>query len=194
MKLTAAQGIVLVTLILGVLGGVLNEVSTYIQTLDLSWLGPYAVLVKAFFAGAPYIIAVTWLYNIFGYLMQNQMVKSTPLPFDTQKFVQTLTLFISTIGPIFMLAPTPELKAIGSLIVFIATALLKTWQNITTQMSVSNLALTTGPNGIAEGVDNGSLVFWYPGQSTQPAGTIQVPYGLSMAAAQAWITAHPGGK
>ena len=190
MKITAAQGVVLVTLVLGAVGGVFAEVQAYLNSADLTWLGPYAPAVKTFFASLPYIVAVTWLYSIFGYLRQTQIVKSTPLPFDTSKFIQTLSMFAATIGPVFQLAPTPELKQIGAFAMFVIFAVIKEAQNVQNQLALADVAISLGPDGMAQGLSNGRLVYWYPGKATPPAGTVQVPYGLSGDQAQVWASMH----
>ena len=126
MKLTAIQGLVLATLILGVIGAVFAELNVYIVSpADLSAIGVYGDYLKAFFSGIPIIIVLTWIYNVFGYMTANQTaaLKEVVEMYDTTKLIATLVFMLSILGPIVTLAPA-EWKTIGSLIVVVVTALI----------------------------------------------------------------------
>jgi hypothetical protein len=126
MKMSALQGILLATLILGVLGAVMAEVTVYVNSIDMSALGSYGGYIVAFLNNFPVIIALTWIYNIFMYMYKHQMaaLKQVAEQYDTQKLIATLTFFLGILGPIVTFAPA-EWKTIASIAVVVVTSLIK---------------------------------------------------------------------
>ena len=126
MKLTAIQGLVLATLILGVIGAVFAELNAYIVSpADLSAIGVYGDYLKAGFSGVPFIVVLVWIWNIFGYMTANQTaaIKQVVEIYDTKKLVATLTFFATILGPIVTFVPEPW-KTILSVAVVIVAAFI----------------------------------------------------------------------
>lgn len=124
MKMTAIQGVIFAALILATLGGALQVIATELQTVDLSWMGAYRTPFLAFFQNAWIIILVTFLYNVFMYLRQNQLaaLKQTEELYDWRKLVTTLAWFVGILGPMGALVSDPQVKGVISLVVVFATA------------------------------------------------------------------------
>jgi hypothetical protein len=131
MKFSPLQGIILATSILAVVGGVLQEVSVYVKTADLSFMGQFKQPFLSILDSSWIIVAVTWTYNIFLYLRANvTQVQDELKKYDSKKFIATLTWFAGTLGSIFALAPSDEIKAWGTFVVVILTIVIKELQNV----------------------------------------------------------------
>jgi len=124
MKMTATQGVIFATLILATIGGALQVLATELRTVDLSWMGSYQAPFLAFFQNAWIIIVVTFLYNVFMYLRQNQLaaLKQTADLYDWRKLVTTLAWFLGILGPMAALVSDVQVKGIISLTVILLTA------------------------------------------------------------------------
>ncbi len=142
MKLNATEGIVLATMILAVVGGVMTELSTYIGTVDLGFLGPYKQLLLSFLVSVPFVIAVTWIYNVFNYLRQHQLaaMQNVAEKFDTHKLIETLTFFMGTISPIFVLLPGGWMQSAGAFIVLVFRIVIQEIQNVFGQLQATSPA------------------------------------------------------
>jgi len=119
MKLSPASGILLATLVLGVIAGVMAELATYVQTADLGWMGNYAHYLTAFLVSVPVIAAVTWIYNVFMYIRQHQLAafRGIAEQYNPTKLMETLAYFLGTIAPMFVLLPSGQAQDIGAFIV-----------------------------------------------------------------------------
>jgi hypothetical protein len=131
MKISAIQGIVLATLVLAVLGGVLQELNVWAQSADLTFMGQFKAPLLSVLGNSWVIIAVTWMYNIFLYLRASVLnVQAELKKYDITKFAATLTWFTGTLGAIFALAPNAELKSLGGFTIVILTIVIKEVQNV----------------------------------------------------------------
>lgn len=131
MKISAIQGIVLATLVLAVLGGVLQELNVWAQSADLTFMGQFKAPFLSVLGNSWVIIAVTWMYNIFLYLRASVLnVQAELKKYDITKFAATLTWFTGTLGAIFALAPNAELKSLGGFTIVILTIIIKEVQNV----------------------------------------------------------------
>jgi len=137
MKLTPLTGIVIAIVILGVVAGVMAQVSIYVNSADLTSFGVYGGYIKGFVSGTPVLMFITLIYNIFMFVVRTQQAKLKDFTeaYDTTKLVITATEFVGMIGPIFALAPSAEWKAVGSIASFIilvtANEISHIWKNLT---------------------------------------------------------------
>jgi hypothetical protein len=138
----------LVTAILVVIGGILLGVQQALKTIDIStvpevWQGPLTYLVNIFSGGA-FAMGLVWLRNIFGYLSAKarKAAAGTTTEYDLNKFYQTLAGYMGSISIVFVAAPTPELKAIGAMIVFFIDLIPSVLQGIFPKQET---AMATGP-------------------------------------------------
>jgi len=140
LKLQAWQGLLLVIVILGVLGGALQLIATELQqNPDLtSWMGSYHAPFLAFLSSSYVIIIVVFIYNIFMYLRQHQLAALTETIelFQLLKFTATLAWFIGILGPMVALITDTQLKGIIAFIVLFLTAILQEVQNIKSNQTI----------------------------------------------------------
>jgi hypothetical protein len=134
LKLKAWQGLLVVIVILGIIGGSLQLAASELQQ-NLSataWMGSYQAPFLAFLANSWLIIVVTFIYNIFMYFRQNQLaaLKQTTEMFQIQKFTATLAWFIGILGPMAALVSDKQLQAIIAFAIVILTAFVKELENI----------------------------------------------------------------
>jgi hypothetical protein len=131
-KLNAAQGLIIATLILAVIGGTLGALSLGISkgAIDLTSLGPYAPLIVNVLNGAPLIVIFIWIYNIFMYFRQNRLaaLKGVTEKYDITKLLLTLTWFIGILGPVA--AALPQYKEIINVIVLVGTGFVSELKNV----------------------------------------------------------------
>lgn len=139
-KLNAWQGFLAVLLILGVIGGALQLAATELQqNLNLTtWMGSYQGPFIAFLSNSWLIIIVTFIYNIFMYVRQNQLaaLKQTTEMFQLEKFVATLAWFIGILGPMAALVSDKQLQGIISFIIVILTAVMQEAKNIYSNQTI----------------------------------------------------------
>jgi hypothetical protein len=161
-------------------------------TWEAQLVGVFQLVVDVFPAG----VLAGFGWSLFGYL--REMAGDTETEYDLTKLSQTVLWFVGIITPV---AYGLNNVALGT---GIATAFmtLKAVVNqfVTTEQNAAASVLPAGTSptptlsssGQAEGVSGSSLVYWTPGQSSPPAGTVQVPWGLTFAQAETWIAAyHP---
>lgn len=136
MKFTPLVGVIIAVMVLGVVAGVMAEVSMAVDTADLSGWGVYGGYIKSFVSSTPVIIFVTLIYNVFMFAVRTQeaKLKSVTEMYDTTKLVMTATAFVAMIGPVFALAPSAEWRAIGSVLSFVILVTVKevshVWQTL----------------------------------------------------------------
>lgn len=166
MKMTAIQGVIFAALVLATLGGALQVLATELQTVDLSWMGSYRTPFLAFFQNAWIIVLVTFLYNVFMYLRQNQLaaLKQTEELYDWRKLVTTLAWFVGVLGPMGALVSDPQVKGIISLMVVVVTAFT---QEISKIFGADTTSTTSTPTTSTTSTPNA------PVASTPPASTSQ---------------------
>ena len=137
MKLTPLVGVVIAIVALGVVAGVMSQVSIYVNSADLTSFGVYGVYIKGFVSGTPVLMFITLIYNVFMFVVRTQQakLKNFTEAYDTTKLVITATEFVGMIGPVFALAPSAEWRAIGSVVAFIilttANEISHIWKNLT---------------------------------------------------------------
>ena len=148
LKLQAWQGLLVVLVILGVLGGSLQLIATELQqNPNLTyWMGSYQAPFLAFLQNSWLIIVVTFIYNIFMYFRQNQLaaLKQTTELFQLQKFTATLAWFIGILGPMAALVADKQLQSIIAFIIVITTALLQELRSIYSNQTILP-PTTSGP-------------------------------------------------
>jgi len=137
MKLTPAIGILIAIVVLGVVAGVMSQVSIYVNSADLTSFGVYGAYIKGFVNGTPVLMFITLVYNVFMFFVRTQQAKLKGFTetYDTTKLVITATEFVGMIGPVFALAPSTEWRAIGSVTAFIiltaANEISHIWHSLT---------------------------------------------------------------
>lgn len=130
-RMTPLQGVVAATVILAIIGGVLQELSVWAKTADLAFMGDFQTPMRAFLANSWIVVGITWFYNIFLYLRNTQSQMREELKkYNVSKMVATLTWFTGTLGAVLAFAPTPEIKQWGTFIILIITILMKELQNL----------------------------------------------------------------
>jgi hypothetical protein len=137
MKLTPLQGVLFATLILSVMGGALQLLSTELHTLDLAWMGAYQTPFLSFFSNSWIFIVVVFIYNVFMYFRQNQlqaMQNATEL-YDWRKLATTIAWFVGTLGPMAALVSDPQTKGIIALIITAGTAFVQEISNVFGKLS-----------------------------------------------------------
>ena len=140
LKLQAWQGLLVVIVILGIIGGTLQLAATeFQQNPDLTaWMGAYQAPVIAFLQNSWLIIVVTFIYNIFMYFRQTQLakLKQTVELFQIEKFVATLTWFVGILGPMAALISDKQIQGIIALIITIVTALISELNNLKSNQTI----------------------------------------------------------
>jgi hypothetical protein len=158
LKLQAWQGLLVVIVILGIIGGTLQLAATELQqNPDLTaWMGAYQAPFIAFLQNSWLIIVVTFIYNIFMYFRQNQLaaLKQTTEMFQIQKFTATLAWFIGILGPMAALVSDKQLQVIISFVIVIVTALIAELKNIYSNQTIlpptSSVPQTPAPSTPAQ--------------------------------------------
>ena len=103
----------------------LIAVQTVVSAIDVNTV-PVAfqgaiIFVRNVFGGGVFAIGLIWLRNSWGYIeayAQKKVEGDVALEYDVNKFYKTTAYYIGNIAIIFNVAPTPELRAIGTAIVF----------------------------------------------------------------------------
>jgi hypothetical protein len=189
LKLNATEGIVLATMILAIIGGVMTELSAYINTVDMGFLGPYKQLLLNFFVSVPFVIAVTWIYNVFNYLRQHQLaaMQNVAERFDTHKLIETLTFFMGTISPIFVLVPGGWIQSAGAFIVLVFRIVIQEIQNVFGQLQPTSPASNAAPTQSA--TPTGSPTPPLP--QTTPEGQIGTYHGWGVYIKNSCLMVYP---
>jgi hypothetical protein len=125
METKFGQAVPAITLLLAVVGGVLLAISTELTQIDLNaapqMLQGVVAFAKSVFASGVLSVGLIWLRNVWGYIGAYAKAKTqgnVALEYDVNKLYKTAAYYMGSIAVIFNVAPTPELKAIGSAIVF----------------------------------------------------------------------------
>jgi len=115
----------IVTLLLAVLGGVLLSVGASLASIDINstpqLFQGVVVFVKTVFASGVFAVGLIWLRNVWGYIgayVRGKMQGQPQLEYDANKLYKTAAYYFGSIAIVFTAAPTPELKAVGVVIVY----------------------------------------------------------------------------
>jgi hypothetical protein len=156
-------------------------------------------VIQEFFNFAPPAVLAAWGWSLFGYI--RQYAGDSETEYDLTKLGQTIMWFIGIMGPVTVaLGTNPNATGISAGISTGFMTLKAVWSQLqdNEQAAIAGqLPAGTSPtptlssNGMAEGVSGSNLVFWNPTSAKPPAGTVQVPYGLTFAQAQTWISEYP---
>jgi len=114
-----------ITVILAIIGGALLAVQTAILGIGVDTvpgaLQGIFVFLRNVFGGGLFAVGLIWLRNSWGYIEAYAQAKTTgnqQLQYDMNKFYKTAAYYTGNLAIIFNLAPTLELRAIGTAIVF----------------------------------------------------------------------------
>lgn len=140
LKLQAWQGLLVVIVILGLIGGTLQLVATELQQNPnlTAWMGAYQAPVVAFLKNSWLIVVVTFIYNIFMFLRQHQLaaLKQTTELFQIQKFTATLAWFTGILGPMAALVSDKQLQGMIALIIVIITAMIQELESLYSNQTI----------------------------------------------------------
>ena len=114
-----------ITVILAIIGGALLAVQTAIlgigvDTVPEALQGVF-VFLRNVFGGGLFAVGLVWLRNSWGYIEAYAQARTTgnqQLQYDMNKFYKTAAYYTGNLAIIFNVAPTTELRAIGTAIVF----------------------------------------------------------------------------
>lgn len=70
--------------------------------------------------------ALIWVRNVWGYVQAKAKAKAegnAEIEYNINKFYQTTAQYLGGVAVVFNVAPTPELRAIGVLVVWVADVL-----------------------------------------------------------------------
>jgi hypothetical protein len=136
------QAIPAITLLLATVGGISLAVNAELTQIDLNTvpqlLQGLVAFIKSIFASGVLSVGLIWLRNIWGYIgayASAKMEGNAPLEYDVNKFYKTIAYYMGSIAIIFNVAPTPELKAIGSAIVFFIDVLNSVFHQLLSKKS-----------------------------------------------------------
>jgi hypothetical protein len=114
-----------ITVVLAIVGGVLLAVQTAIMGIEVNTvpgaLQGIFVFLRNMFGGGLFAVGLVWLRNCWGYIEAYAYAKATGNPqieYDVNKFYKTAAYYTGNLTIIFNVAPTTELRAIGTAIVF----------------------------------------------------------------------------
>ena len=114
-----------ITVVLAIVGGVLLAVQTAIMGIEVNTvpgtLQGVFVFLRNMFGGGLFAVGLVWLRNSWGYIEAYAHAKATGNPqieYDVNKFYKTAAYYTGNLAIIFNVAPTTELRAIGTAIVF----------------------------------------------------------------------------
>jgi len=114
-----------ITVVLAIVGGALLAVQTAILGIGVDTvpgvLQGVFVFLRNVFGGGLFAVGLVWLRNCWGYVEAYAHAKATGNPqieYDVNKFYKTAAYYTGNLAIIFNVAPTLELRAIGTAIVF----------------------------------------------------------------------------
>jgi hypothetical protein len=127
------KAFLVITISLAALAAALIAVQTALLAIDVNTV-PQAfqgvvVLIRNVFGGGVFAIGLIWLRNSWGYIeayARKKVEGEVQLEYDVNKFYKTTAYYMGNIAIIFNIAPTPELRAIGTAIVFFIDILAST--------------------------------------------------------------------
>lgn len=122
-----------ITAILAVLAGILIAIQTAVSAIDLNTVPPtfqgIIIFTRNLFGGGVFAVGLIWLRNSWGYIeayARKRVEGEVELEYDVNKFYKTTAYYMGNIAIIFNIAPTPELRAVGTAIVFFLDILTST--------------------------------------------------------------------
>lgn len=141
-----------ITVLLIIFGGGFLTVTQALQNVALSTVPDGFRQVGAFlqntFGAGVVAVGLIWLRNIWGYLEAYAQKKATgnvSLQYDVNKFYKTTAYYLGNLAIVFNVAPTPELRAVGTFIVFIIDVLASQVNRILPQNSATTQPQTVTP-------------------------------------------------
>lgn len=115
-----------ITVILIIIGGAFLTITQALQNVDVSTVPEYfkqiMVFVQNTFGAGVVAVALIWLRNMWGYVeayAQNKVLGNASLQYDVNKFYRTTAYYLGNLAIVFNVAPTPELRVVGTFIIFV---------------------------------------------------------------------------